>query len=169
MAMNGAEVEAAGAAIPAMYLSALRLICGRLGEAANVWAVTGSLAFALRGMDLVVHDIDLQCDRAGAYEIERRLSEFIVEPVRFSEAERIRSHFGALRVCDVRVEIMGDIEKRAAGSGWEPPVDLAQLREWITAHGLHVPVLSLEHECRAYRALGRTERADMLRRWMERE
>lgn len=155
--------------VPAWHLSALRIICGRLGEAPLVWVVTGSLAFALRGMDVAVDDIDLQSDRAGAYEIERRLRGFVVEPVRFSSTATIRSHLGALLLCGVRVEIMGDIEKRIAGSAWEPPVDLTGPRQWITAHGLRVPVLSLEHEYRAYRTLGRMRQADMLRQWMERE
>jgi hypothetical protein len=167
--MSGSRVEAAGAGIPAGHISVLRLICGRLGEASSVWAVTGSLAFALRGMDVTVHDIDLQSDCAGAYEIERRLAEFIVEPVRYLEATTIRSHFGALCVGGIRVEIMGDIEKRAPGVAWQPPVDLAQVRQWVTAHGLRIPVLSLEYEEQAYRALGRTRRADMLKGWLARE
>jgi hypothetical protein len=167
--MSSAEVTGLGAPIPAPHLSALRLVCERLEEEPPVWVVTGSLAFALRGIDVVVHDIDLQSDRTGAYEIERRLGEFVVEPVRFSEAATIRSHFGALRICGVRVEIMGDIEKRAVGSAWEPPVDLTGPRRRIAAYGLRVPLLSLEHEYRAYGDLGRTERADMLKQWMERE
>jgi hypothetical protein len=42
------------------------------GRLPDPWAVTGSLGMALQGMELAVHDIDLQTSREGAYEIERR-------------------------------------------------------------------------------------------------
>ncbi len=169
MTVRDPDAVAEGVAISPEHLSALRLIHERLGEASLLWVVTGSLAFALRGMDVVVHDIDLQSDRPGAYEIEHRLHEFVVEPVRFSSSATIRSHFGALSVHGVKVEVMGGIEKLTAESRWEPPADLAQSREWVAAQGMSIPVLSLEYECHAYRTLGRTQRADMLEQWMERE
>jgi len=165
--MRDVEVGVGGAAVSPKHLSALRLVYERLGAEPPMWVVTGSLAFALRGMDIVVHDIDLQTDRAGAYEIERRLNEFVVEPVCFSSSATIRSHFGALSMHGVKVEIMGDIEKRNADSDWEPPAALAQSREWVAAYGMSIPVLSLEHEYQAYRTLGRAQRADMLKQWME--
>jgi hypothetical protein len=37
----------------------------------------------------------------------------------------------------------------------------------VEVEGLRLPVLSLEYEYRAYLALGRVERAEMLRRWFQ--
>ncbi|HEY3364356.1 MAG TPA: hypothetical protein VGK74_04830 [Symbiobacteriaceae bacterium] len=54
------------------HLAALRLICTRLDGKQLNWALTGSLNFALQGVPVSVNDIDIQADRAGAYEIERR-------------------------------------------------------------------------------------------------
>ena len=164
--MSDAKGNTAGAMVSPEHLSTICVIHERLSKSSIIWVVTGSLAFALRGMDVVVHDIDLQSDREGAYEIERLLHEFVVEPVRFSSTAAIRSHLGALSVHGVRVEIMGDIEKWTAGACWEPPVELERPREWVTAHGMDIPVLSLEHESRAYRTLGRVDQADRLKRWM---
>jgi hypothetical protein len=72
-----------------------------------IWALTGSASFALRGIDFVVNDIDLQTDKLGAYQIEQCFSNHIFQPVTFSSSDRIRSHFGVLLIDGVRVEIMG--------------------------------------------------------------
>ena len=57
------------------YLNVLRKIQARLKECQVPWVITGSLGMALQGMDIPVHDIDLQTDRSGAYEIERLFPE----------------------------------------------------------------------------------------------
>jgi len=131
------------------------------------WAITGSLGFALQGMDTEVHDVDIQTDRPGAYEIERRLSAYSIRPVAFSGTERIRSHFGALEIRGVRVEIMGDIQKRMPDGRWEEPVDVTRFLRWTIWDGMRIPVLSLEYEYRAYLIMGRIEKAETLRKWME--
>ena len=131
------------------------------------WVVTGSTGFALQGVPVEPKDIDIQTDRAGAYEIERLIAAAVVRPVTFSTAERIRSHFGALLLGGVTVEIMGDIEKRRPDGTWAPPPDLSRHSHMVTVEGMRLPVLSLEYEYQAYVALGRTERAAMLRAWLD--
>lgn len=94
--------------IPQTHLEVLRRLYERLEDAGVNWVVTGSLGFALQGIPLEPHDIDIQTDRDGAYEIESLFSEFVVKPVEFRESEAIRSHFGVLMIDGVRVEIMGE-------------------------------------------------------------
>ena len=48
----------------------LKTLCVTLNEVDVIWAVTGSLGFALQGMDIPINDIDLQTDKNGAYQIE---------------------------------------------------------------------------------------------------
>src|SRR5579884_315732 len=103
------------------YLNVLRKIYARLVNTNIIWVLTGSLSFALQGIALQPHDIDLQSDEAGAYEIERRFSEFVVRKVTFSTAEKIRSHLGALSIDGIQVEVMGDISKRLDDGTWEEP------------------------------------------------
>ncbi len=131
------------------------------------WAVTGSLGFALQGMDVDVHDIDIQTDKTGAYEIERRFSQYVVRNVEFSSAEKIRSHFGELNIEGVKVEIMGDIQKRLPDGGWEDPIDIRSKTYFINYDGLSILVFSLEYESEAYYKLGRTEKAEQIRRFLE--
>jgi len=132
-----------------------------------IWAVTGSLGFALQGMDVNVHDIDIQTDKAGAYEIERRFSRYVVRNVESSSVEKIRSHFGELNIEDVKVEIMGDIQKRLPDGSWEAPIDIRSKTCFINYDGLSILVFSLKYECEAYYKLGRTEKAEQIRRFLE--
>ena len=151
------------------YLNVLCQIHARLFNTDVNWVVTGSLGFALQGVPVQPNDIDLQTDKAGAYEIESLFSNVAIRKVKFSATERIRSHFGALQIDDIEVEIMGDIQKRGADGVWEEIVDLGHYRRMVEINGLLVPVLSLEYEYQAYLKFGRTERAKMLRRWLDDE
>ena len=150
------------------YLNILRQIYTRLKDSSINWAVTGSLGFALQNVPAATpHDIDLQTDEAGAYEIERLLSEYVTRNVAFSSVENIRSHFGALTIDGIKVEIMGDISKRLEDSTWERPVDLERYKQFVEVEGMQVPVLSLEYEYQAYLKLGRLEKAQMLRKVLQ--
>ena len=149
------------------YLNVLRQIHARLFNTDVNWVVTGSLGFALQGVPVQPNDIDLQTDKAGAYEIECRFSDVVIRKVQFSATERIRSHFGALQIDGIEVEIMGDIQKRGAENIWEEIVNPAHYRQMVEIEGLLVPVLSLEYEYQAYLKFGRVERAQMLRRWLD--
>jgi hypothetical protein len=145
------------------YLNILRQIYTRLKDSNINWVVTGSFGFALQNVPVTHQDIDLQTDEAGAYEIERLLSEHVTRNVAFSSAENIRSHFGALTIDGIKVEIMGDIAKRLEDGTWEEPVDLERYKQFVEVKGMQVPVLPLEYEYQAYLKLGRLEKAQMLR------
>jgi hypothetical protein len=149
------------------YIESLRKICTRLSDHQIIWAVTGSLGMALQGMDIEIHDMDIQTDQYGAYEIEACFSEYIVKAVQYSASERIRSHFGALEMDGVKIEIMGDIQKLLNDQNWEEPVKVELYRHWISFEGMQVPVLSLEYEHQAYLKLGRVEKAERIKNWLE--
>lgn len=150
-------------AIDPAHLDALRLIVDRLQGLPFPWVVTGSLGMALQGMPLHVNDIDLQTNQEGAFEIERRLKDFSVQPVRLIEKEQMRSYLGALEIQSIAVEIMGDIQ-RLGTNGWEP-VDLAAYIHFAQAAGMRIPVLSIRYEAGAYQKMGRVEKAALLREW----
>ena len=150
------------------HRSALKRIHGLLEGSGVTWVVTGSLRMALQGMAIAVHDIDIQTDRAGAYEIEARLSEFMRRSVSVRSSEKIRSHFGAAEIEGVSVEVMGDIQKRVEGEVWDTAPNLQELRRTVLIEGISVPVLSLEYEYGAYLRLGRTDKARAIRKWLDR-
>ena len=148
------------------FLKVLKKIHSRLSKTNINWAVTGTLGFALQGIPIKPNDIDIQTDEAGAYKIEKLFSKFVVKKVTFSKAENIRSHLGELKIDGIKVEIMGDIQKRNTNGTWEPPVDLNQHKKMIEVEGMKVPVLSLEYEYQAYLKLGRKDKAGMLKKWL---
>jgi hypothetical protein len=149
------------------HLDVLVKICGRLRDGPVEWAVTGSLGVVLQGVELPVHDIDLQTDEQGAYAIERCFAECSIRPVSYVASERIRSHLGALEISGIKVEIMGAIQKRLDDGSWEAPVQVGPYRRWVEVQGIRVPVLSLEYEVEAYRKMGRIERAEILKGWLK--
>ena len=153
--------------IDSTYLDVLRKICTCLDGTNINWVVTGSFGMALQGIHISPNDIDIQTDEAGAYEITRRFSEFVAREVKFSAAEKIRSHFGALVINGIKVEIMGDIQKRLADGTWEEPVDLERYKRFVEVEGTQVPVLSLEYEYQAYIKLERVEKVQMLKQVLD--
>ena len=149
-------------AVSPKHLHVLRRICELLKTADVTWVLTGSLGLALQGVETEVHDIDLQTDAAGALEVERLLAEYVVRPVGLKEDALVRSYLGAAQIDGVEVEIIGDIRKRPPGGEWGPPPDLARLAIAVDAVGMRVPVLPLEYEREAYRAMGRSEKVGLI-------
>ncbi len=149
-----------------LHRAALCILCDRLHDADFAWVITGSLGFALQGVPVEPHDIDVQTTTAGAYEIARRCADLVTHPVAFASARRMQSHFGALAISGLPVEIMGDIQKRLPDGSWGPPTDLPRHRRFVAFERERIPVLSLAYEAEAYRALGRAETADLLDRWL---
>jgi len=64
---------------------------------------------------------------------------------------------------------MGDLQKRMPDGSWEAPVDVSVYRRWVEAAGMTLPVMDPEYEYLAYRILGRIEKAQMLREWLDRQ
>lgn len=129
------------------------------------WGLTGSTSFALQGVDVEPHDIDIQTDGASAYILGRLLAEYEVQPVMFCGNAKIRSHFGKYLIDGMEVEIMGDIQK-SAGDHWEDIVPLESILDYISWHDVSIPVLKLSYEAEAYEKLGRIAKAKMLRDYL---
>lgn len=130
------------------------------------WAVTGSLGMVLHGMQMDIHDIDIQTDKEGAYEIERRLVRYLVKLVHFKASERIRSYFGAFEIEGIKIEVMGDMQHLVADQTWDSPVSLESCRDWVDHTDMHIPVITLEHEVEAYQKMGRSEKAEMIKNFL---
>ncbi len=155
--------------IDQQHLHVLSIIYARLNTSDVNWVLTGSASFALQGIPIAVHDIDIQTDKVGAYKIERLFAEFVVKKVNLSSTDKMRSHFGTLMIDGIKVEIMGDIQKRNESGEWEQPVDLQKHKQFVAIQDMCIPVLSLEYEYQAYLKLGREEKAELLKQWLTRQ
>jgi hypothetical protein len=132
------------------------------------WALTGSTGMVLQGMDIIIHDIDIQTTSIDAYKIEKRLVTVAerLMPVDYRKSERIASHFGRLRLGQVEIEIMGDIEDFIPGKGWKGPANFAEIVEWVTWETNRVPVISLTHERDAYLEIGRVDKSNAIQTYL---
>ena len=153
--------------IPESHWPVLRQLCARLEHEPIAWAVTGSTGLALQGVPCDVHDIDIQGDEMSVYVIERCFAGHVRQAVHMRRSETIGSHFGVLEIEGVTVELMGGLQKRLPSGEWEPPVPVGELRHFVEARGLHIPVLPLEHEHEAYRLMGRTAKAELIKRTID--
>lgn len=149
------------------YLAVLQKLYARLKDGSFDWVITGSVGMALQGMEIEPHDIDLQTDKAGAYEIARLFAESVRQPIHYRASERVRSYYGLLEMDGIQVEVMGDLQKRITENVWEEPVRVARYRCWVEWAGMRLPVLDLEYEYQAYLKLGRKEKAEQIRRFLE--
>lgn len=152
--------------LPRKHLEVLRkLYSGLKGTGVN-WVVTGSVSFCLQGVPVSPNDIDIQTDENSAYEIERLFREYTIKEVKFSSTDRIKSHFGALEIKGVLVEIMGAVQKFYDGE-WEEPIDIDKHKKIVTMEEMEIPVLNLGYEAEAYRRFGRLEMAEKLRNYSD--
>lgn len=149
------------------YLDTLQKICERLSGFQLNWVITGSIGMALQGMDIKIHDIDIQTDQYGAYEIAGLFSEYVVKPVHYLASESMRSYFGVLEIEGVKIDIMGDIQKLLDDQTWEEPVKVEIYKRWENFENLYVPILSLEYEYEAYLKLGRIQKAEKIKNWLD--
>lgn len=133
------------------------------------WAVTGSLGMVLHGMQMEIHDIDLQTDKEGAFEIERRMVNSLVKIVHFRASERIRSYFGVFEINNIKIEAMGDMQHLSTDQTWGKPVAIETCRDWVDLADMHIPVISLEHEVEAYQHYGRPEKAEKIKDFLLKE
>ncbi|MCP5097764.1 MAG: hypothetical protein GY943_19630 [Chloroflexi bacterium] len=148
--------------LPHPFWTVLQQLLTRLENQQVVWALTGSTNFALQGVPVTPNDIDVQSDADGAYQFEQQFAEYVRNPVTFSATSRIKSHFGSLMIDGIKVEIMGDVQKKVNGV-WESPPNLQEHRRYIVVEGYQVPVLDLGYEIEAYRKMGRDGTVELLR------
>jgi glyoxylate reductase len=157
--------------LPPSHDRVVEALLDALQHSGVVWVLTGSAGFALQGVPVQPRDVDVQTDEKGAYAIEgilkARFPRSVVDPVGMREAPLVRSHLGRMDILGLRVEIMGDIQKRKPDSPWEPPLDLKSLRTFVPWRSWSVPVLPIAYEREAYLRLGRSERAEALGRFLE--
>lgn len=152
--------------VDSRFLSALGKIRARLEKSNVKWALVGSLGMAIRGIPIEPHDIDIITDEAGAYEIERLLSQFVLRRVAFRTSDMIQSHFGTLEIDGVRVEIMGDFRIKNSVGNWEESLDLDKHMQIVQIEGEGVPVLRPEWEYQTSLKLGRREKAEMVKTYL---
>jgi hypothetical protein len=154
--------------LPEQHTEVLSLLVARLPPAENLWALTGSAGLRLQGMDISVHDLDLQTDAETIFLLENKLTEFMKVPVHVWETEYTFSYHGQAEINGLQVELLGDVRHRGNGGRWELPVNIKSVLVWVEWRGLKIPVLALVHEALAYEKMGRIQKAELIRSAIQR-
>ncbi len=150
--------------LPAKHKNVLKLLAERL--VGITWMLIGSTNLAAQGVSIEVHDIDLLTDKEGAYEIGRRLHEFIVQPVVFSENERFASHFGRFLIDGVEIEVMGDLQNKPPDDYWGEGEGFKE-KLFLDIDGTGIPAATLRKEYTASLRMGRLEKAEKIKKAMK--
>lgn len=140
----------------------LSLLVARIPPAEYLWALTGSAGLRLQGVDLSVHDLDLQTDAKTIYLLEKELAEFMKVPVHVWESEHTLSHHGQAEIDGLQVEFLGDVRHRGPDSIWLPALDIQSVLIWVDWRSFQIPALSLAHEALAYEKMGRVQKAELI-------
>jgi len=138
------------------WRAALVRIARRLDEAGVDYKVVGGASAALHGVRLIVKDLDLETDAGGAYRFQELFPGRVLQPVALRESQAYRSHFGVFDFEGLKVDVMGDLQRRE-GDRWVPTA--ARTLDHVELDGLSVRVSWLEEETLAYIRRGRMERA----------
>jgi hypothetical protein len=151
--------------LPEAHTRALKVVLERVPPEEVCWVLTGSAGLRLQGVDLPVHDLDLQSDGESVYLIERRLAEFVKTPIHLWETARMRSLDGKAEIDGIQVELLADIAHLLPDGTWSGFTDFSRL-VWLDWSGQRVPVFPLADEAEAYASMGRLEKAARIRAFL---
>jgi hypothetical protein len=148
--------------LPKKHASALQVILKLVPPREITWALTGSAGLRLLGVDVDVHDLDIQTDEMHLRRIEKRLEKFFTIPLHAWETPMMRSLYGKAEIKGVQIDWMANITHLLPDGTWICFADFSKLL-WLDWHGQGVPVFPLDIEAEAYESMGRTEKAGLIR------
>jgi hypothetical protein len=129
------------------------------------WWLAGSSALAIRGIDIIPHDLDLIVDKASAIKLGELLLDYLIEPVLPSHGW-IADWFGRAFLY-ARLEWVGDVNDSVDSTNVTDFGLVAGSRlEVINWHDKKIQVPPLELQLKVTERRGLTERAEKIRRFM---
>ena len=162
--MNKAILE-----LPEQHAMVLSFLVEKVPPNEHLWTLTGSAGLRLQGVDLSVHDLDLQTDAKSVFLLEKDLAAFMKIPVHTWKTEHTLSYHGQAEIHGLQVELLGDIRHRQPDGTWSMALDLPSILVWVEWRALKIPVLSLAHEAVAYEKMGRLQKAALIRDAIQKE
>jgi hypothetical protein len=144
--------------LPETHAKALKTLLTLIPPQKFGWVLTGSASLFLQGVDVPVHDLDIECPARDIRRIEKELAEYITTPVHIWESERIRSLDGKAQIGEVEIELISDLEVRKEYGRWTRLIAFGQ-KTWRECQGQQLPLFPLQVEAEAYQRMGREDKA----------
>ena len=148
--------------LPEIHLRVLAWLFDKMPPTQFTYALTGSAGLRIQGVDVPVHDLDIQTDQETIFILEEKLAGFMKTPVHVWESSGMRSLDGKAEVEGIEIELLANSSHRLPDGSWSSFTDFSRLIH-VELHGLMVPVFPLEDELEAYEAMGRIEKAALIR------
>jgi hypothetical protein len=145
------------------HTRALEVLLERVPPGELCWVLTGSAGLRLHGVDIPVHDLDIQTDLQTISIIEQRLAGFMHTAVHLWESPGMRSWDGKAEIEGIQVELLANIAHRMPDGTWSTFTNFSRT-VWVEMQDLRIPTFPLEDELLAYEAMGRTEKAALIRK-----
>ena len=149
--------------LPEMHTRTLAWLLENIPPGDFPWVLTGSASLRLHGVDVPVHDLDIQTELQTISRIEQRLADFMTVPVHLWESPGMRSWDGKAEIEGIQVELLANIAHKMPDGNWCTFTDFSRV-VWVELQTLHIPTFPLEDELEAYIAMGRTEKAALIRK-----
>jgi hypothetical protein len=144
--------------IPQKNVEALKKINKIFSDKKIDWILKGSMALAIRGINVEVHDIDIFINKKDIEKIPpifdsntKRTLEYVQ-----TDALNIRSLWGTYIFDEAEIDIVSEVEHKINGK-WKR-INIKKTTK-VVFEGMKFKILDLEEEYDGYLALGRTEKA----------
>ena len=134
---------------------ALGIVYDSISEERVNWHLNGSFNLLVQGMDVEVHDLDIETDEAGLQVFREKLKEFLQDD---RYRKDIEAHALLLQIEGVQVEILAH----------DNP-ELAMLSEAKTSNieEMNIPILTYEKAKKFYKMIGMDEKVKMIDQHLE--
>jgi hypothetical protein len=153
--------------LPDVHAHALKTLLELIPPEKFGWVLTGSASLRLQGVDVPVHDLDIECPAQDIRNIEKVLSAYVTTPVHVWESALIRSLDGKAQIGGVEIELISELEVLKENGRWNRLVAFGQ-KIWMDWQGLQLPVFPLQVEADAYKRMGRDEKALLISETLQR-
>jgi len=148
--------------LPESHVRALICLYDLVPPNQFTWVLTGSAGLRIQGVDVPVHDLDIQTKQETIYLLEQRLASYMKTPVHLWKTPGMRSLDGKAEVAGIEIELLANISHKLPDGSWSSFADFSHLVH-VELSGLLIPVFSLEDELDAYEAMGRSQKVAMIR------
>ena len=95
--------------LPIAHTHAMDILLRIIPPGTYLWALTGSAGLRLQGVDVQVHDLDIQTNEQTITILEQCLAQFMKEPVHFLESVGMQSLDGKAEIENIEIEILANI------------------------------------------------------------
>jgi hypothetical protein len=137
--------------LPPAHTQALKRLVELIPPDKFCWVLTGSAGLRLQGVDLEVHDLDIQTDEQTIYVIEQNLSPFMQVLVHLWESPGMQSLEGKAEIEGIQIELLANLLHKSPDGLLVSFTDFSR-RIW---------------EAKAYESMGRTHKVALIRKAIE--